>query len=141
MREFERLTATQLKEDSCCQRVTLAQYHTLLEIEELAQATTVVLSKQLGLAKSTLSRNIDNLVNIGLLERETHPSDRRFNLLSLTAKGQEVADRINRSNDKFYRQVFNGIAEERHVEVVDSFEELVLAMRKLQDRKGKAVEG
>ena len=131
---FERLTARQLKAESCCQGVTVAQCHPILEIEELGQATTGVLSKQLGLDKSTLSRTIDGLVNIGLVERVPHPTDRRFNLLSLTAKGQEVADRINQSNDCFFRQVFKEIGSNRHDDVIDNFEELVLAMRKTQNR-------
>ena len=45
------LTAQQLKEDSCCQGVTLAQCHTILEIEDLGRATSVELSKRLGLDK------------------------------------------------------------------------------------------
>ncbi len=137
LRLFERLTAQQLKEDSCCQGVTLAQCHSILEIEDLGQATTVELSKRLGLDKSTLSRTIDGLVNIGLLERVAHPTDRRFNLLSLTTKGQEVADRINQSNDDFYRRVFEDIESQRHVEVIDNFEKLVGAMRRHQDHLKK----
>jgi DNA-binding MarR family transcriptional regulator len=137
LRLFERLTAKQLKEDSCCQGVTLAQCHTILEIEDLGQATTVELSKRLGLDKSTLSRTIDGLVNIGLLERVAHPTDRRFNLLSLTTKGREVADQINQSNDDFYRRVFEGIESERHDEVIDNFEKLIWAMRRHQDHLNK----
>ena len=99
LRLFERLTANQTRQYSCCQGVTLAQCHTILEIEDLGQATSVELSKRLGLDKSTLSRTIDGLVSIGLAERAAHPTDRRFNLLSLTTKGQEVADQINQSNE------------------------------------------
>ncbi len=141
LRLFERLTAQQLKEDSCCQGVTLAQCHSILEIEDLGQATTVELSKRLGLDKSTLSRTIDGLVNIGLLERVAHPTDRRFNLLSLTTKGQEVADRINQSNDDFYRRVFEDIESQRHVEVIDNFEKLVGAMRRHQEKLKKEKKG
>jgi len=94
LRLFERLTANQIKQDSCCQGVTLAQCHTILEIEDPGQATTVELSKRLGLDKSTLSRTIDGLVNVGLVERVAHPSDRRFNMLSLTTGGQEGRQRI-----------------------------------------------
>ena len=133
LRLFERLTANQIKLDSCCQGVTLAQCHTILEIEDLEQATSVELSKRLGLDKSTLSRTIDSLVNIGLVERVAHPTDRRFNLLSLTAKGQEVADHINQSNDDFYRRVFEGIESDRHDEIIDNFEKLVWAMNRHQD--------
>jgi len=137
LRLFERLTANQIKQDSCCQGVTLAQCHTILEIEDLEQATTVELSKRFGLDKSTLSRTIDGLVNIGLVERVAHPTDRRFNLLSLTAKGQDVADHINRSNDDFYRRVFDWIESERHGEVIANFEKLVWAMLRHQDHLKK----
>ena len=129
---FERLTAQQLREDSCCQGVTLAQCHTILEIEDMVQATTVELSKRLGLDKSTLSRTVDGLVNIGLLERAPDPKDRRFNRLSLTGKGQEVADQINQANDEFFREVFDGIEGERHDEVIDNFETLVRALYRYQ---------
>ena len=137
LRLFERLTAGQMKEDSCCRGVTLAQCHTVLEIEDMGRATIDELSKRLGLDKSTLSRTVDGLVNIGLLERAPHPNDRRFNLLSLTTKGQEVADQINQSNDDFYRRVFDGIASERHDEVIDNFEKLVWAMRRHQEHLKK----
>ena len=134
LRMFERLTAGQLKEDSCCHGVTLAQCHTILEIEELVQATTVELSKRLGLDKSTLSRTIDGLVNLGLIERISHPTDRRFTPLALTSKGREVADRINQSNDTYYNQVFESIETESHDDVIKNFERLVLAIRSHKDR-------
>jgi DNA-binding MarR family transcriptional regulator len=137
LRLFERLTAAQLKEDSCCHGVTLAQCHTILEIEELGQATTVELSKRLGLDKSTLSRTIDGLVNIDLIERVAHPTDRRFTLLALTSRGQKVADRINHSNDDYYNQVFENIETESQEAVIKHFEKLVLAIRSHQDRLKK----
>ena len=137
LRLFERLTANQIKQDSCCQGVTLAQCHTILEIEDPGQATTVELSKRLGLDKSTLSRTIDGLVNVGLVERVAHPSDRRFNMLSLTTGGQEVADRINQANDDFYNRVFEGIEGASHDEVIDNFEKLVWAMHRQQDHLTK----
>lgn len=89
------------------------------------------------MGKSTLCRTIDGLVNTGLVERVPHPTDRRFNFLSLTAKGQEVVDRINHSNDYFYRKVFQDIEAEGHDEVIDNFEKLVLATRKYQNRFDK----
>ena len=137
LRLFERLTARQLKEDSCCRGVTLAQCHLILEIEDLGRATTVTLSRQLGLDKSTLSRTVDGLVNIGLVKRIPDPADRRFNRLSLTEKGQEVADHINQSNDEFYRRVFGGIESAGHDEVIENFEKLVWAMQRHRDNLKK----
>jgi DNA-binding MarR family transcriptional regulator len=137
LRRFQRLTADRLREDSCCQGVTLAQCHTILEIEELGQAAAVELSKRLGLDKSTLSRTIDGMVNSGLVDRIPHPTDRRFTLLTLTALGQEAADRINQSNDDYYTQVFKQIETESHDTVINSFEKLVLAIRSHQSRVEK----
>lgn len=138
LRLFERLTAQQLKEDSCCQGVTLAQCHTILEIEALGQATTVEIAKRLGLDKSTLSRTIDGLVNIGLVKRSTNPNDRRFTLLSLTKNGQQTADQINRSNDDYYGQVFKNIDTKKHDEVMTNFELLALSMQKHQNSLNEA---
>jgi len=116
----------------------LAQCHTLLEIEELAgQATTAELSKQLELDKSTLSRTIHGLVEGLLVRRIPHPTDRRFTLLALTDQGQNVCDRINRSNDRYFRGVFEGIAVERRAEVIDCFELLVSALQGYRKGVGK----
>lgn len=137
LRQFERLTAHQLKEDSCCQGVTLAQCHTLLEIEELGQASIVTLTKRLGLDKSTLSRTIDGLVNISLVERIAHPSDRRFVLLTLTDQGRSICRRINRLNDEYYSRVFDGIAVDKHEDVITYFDMLVSALQRYQKDKSK----
>ena len=133
LRRFERLTEHQLKADSGCQGVSMAQCHTLLEIEELGRTTTVELSRRLGLDKSTLSRTIEGLVSTGLVKRRPHPSDRRFTLLSLSQKGCRTADRINQANDRHYHQVFVNIHPDRHVRVVEHFGELVSAKQTHHD--------
>ncbi len=76
LRQLERLIDSQQK--FCCNGVTLAQCHALLEVEELGQATTGQLADSLNLDKSTLSRTIDGLVNLRLLERLSDPKDRRI---------------------------------------------------------------
>lgn len=129
MRRFERLIEQHLKDNSCCQGVSMAQCHTILEIEALKHATTGELAKRLGLDKSTLSRTVDGLVNIGLVERCPHPSDRRFTLLVLSQKGQKVADRINQANDQYYGQVFATIKSDRHERIINHFGDLVAAMQ------------
>lgn len=138
LRLFERLTAAQLKEDSCCHGITLSQCHTILEIEALGQATIVALVRRLDLDKSTLSRTIDGLVNMGLVDRIPHPTDRRFMLLSLTQQGLATADRINRSNDAYFENVFQEIPAEDRDDVINHFEQLATAMWQRKDNlKGK----
>ena len=134
LRSFERLTNLQLK--SCCSGVSLAQCHVLLKIEELGQATTVQLAQRLGLDKSTLSRTIDGLVDIRLVDRLPNPSDRRFTPLSVTEQGKAVCNAINRTADDYYGRVFKNIPQEKHEAVIKNLSLLVQALLNEENLQG-----
>ena len=51
-----------------------------------------LLGKYLGLQKGSLTTLLDSLENMDLIERNSHPDDRRKLLLSLTSKGNEFRD-------------------------------------------------
>ena len=52
------------------------------------------LSASLGVSKQAVSQVIDVLVNRGLLDRNTDPSDRRRITVGLTERGHEVVTAI-----------------------------------------------
>ncbi len=128
LRRFEQLVAAQLKGSGCCSGVTLAQCHALLEIEARRELSLSELAQQLGLDKSTLSRTIDGLVNIGLVARATDTADRRSVRLSLTAQGRSTCDLINTNNDALYARVLSRIDPERRQAVFEAFQTLVDSM-------------
>ena len=128
LRRFERLIAGQLKGSSCCNGVTLAQCHALLEIEARGHAGLNELARNLGLDKSTLSRTVDGLVNTGLAERASNDQDRRSIQLSLSPQGKSICDRINEGNDQLFFRVFERIEPANRRRVLDSFQELVNAL-------------
>ena len=128
LRRFEQLISHHLKENGCCDGVTLAQCHTLLEIDDVGETTIGDLSKKLGLDKSTLSRTVEGLVNIGLVKRDVHPKDRRFTLLKLTDQGIEISTRINEENDQYFSDVFERIPSESHLPLNHCITLLVDAM-------------
>lgn len=127
LRQLERLIASQLKEDTCCHGVSIAQCHCLLAVELLDLPSQNELADHLGLEKSTLSRTVEGLVKIGLLQRNMDESDRRIVRIGLTAQGQLTCDAINQTNDDLYGRVLEGmdIAQEQ---VVTVFAEIVRAM-------------
>lgn len=137
LRHFERLTSERLKNDCCCRGVSLAQCHTLLEIEQLKQTTTRTLSERMRLNASTLSRTVDGLVGIGLVQRSPHPSDRRITLLSLTEHGERTCERLNRANDRYYGEVMTSIPEAEREALVRSLENLVAALMEHQPAAGR----
>jgi DNA-binding MarR family transcriptional regulator len=123
LRRFERLN--QLLNNSCCKGITLAQCHVLLEIEELGEATTIQLAKNLMLDKSTLSRTVDKLVERGLVQRKQHPTDRRFITLVLKKEGMKTCGEINQANDNTYTNILSNLTENEADEILKNFEQLV----------------
>ncbi len=123
LRKFERLN--QILNNSCCKGVTMAQCHALLEIEELGEATTIQLAKNLLLDKSTLSRTVDNLVKRGLVERKQNPTDRRYTTLILTEEGIKICKEINQANDNTYRNILSELPQKEVEKVMKNFEQLV----------------
>lgn len=126
LRRFERLN--QALTSTCCRGVTMAQCHVLLEIEESRETTIAQLVQDLKLDKSTLSRTIEGLVRLGLVERKPHPTDRRYTLLGLSVSGKKVCDEINREGDQTYLRAFQKIPREKWAEIRSGFEALVEAM-------------
>lgn len=138
LRIFERLMTYQIK--CCCGGVTLAQCHALMEIESLGgQAATVQLAQNLNLDKSTLSRTIDGLVNIGLVERLPNTNDRRFLMISLTKQGKATCNTINSINDEYYLGVFQKIPKKNQNVVIDHFALLTHAFQEYEKQRDKEI--
>lgn len=128
LRAFEQLTSFQA--DICCLGVTVAQCHTLLEIEHLGEATIGGLAESLKLDKSTLSRTVDSLVKLGLVERIQDPQDRRYLNTRLTPEGKRTCKLINKENDAFYRRVLESIPTQQREEFLEAIHVFVDAMHK-----------
>lgn len=50
------------------------------------------IASRLGLSVAATGRNIDQLVRLGIVERQESPDDRRVKLVSLSPAGFEIAD-------------------------------------------------
>jgi DNA-binding MarR family transcriptional regulator len=70
--------------------VTASQGYTLLALPEQGGLTMNELSSAMGLANSTMTRMLDNLVGKKLASREHDESDRRIVRVGLTAEGRKV---------------------------------------------------
>jgi DNA-binding MarR family transcriptional regulator len=136
LRQFERLVITQFKDSGCCSGVSLAQCHALMDIDSRGPLTLLDLAQGLGLDKSTLSRTVDGLVNIGLVERRPHPHDRRSIQLLLTDQGQRTCNDINEKNDALFIRVINRMKPENRESVLTGFQALVECMAAETDGSG-----
>ncbi len=135
LRRFERLN--QLTNVTCCRGITLAQCHVLLEMEELIKTTTKQLSENLRLDKSTLSRTVEGLKKLGLVKRGAHAYDRRFTILTLTRKGKDKCDSLNKFNDTLYSNIFGKFPEKERESFFQNFDDMVQAMSEYCRETGK----
>jgi DNA-binding MarR family transcriptional regulator len=119
---------------SCCNGISFAQCHTLLEIENNLGISVSELAKNLSLDKSTTSRTVDGLVNIGLVDRQIPKDNRRMATLSLTAQGLKTCENINFFNDKYVAAAIEGFTNDELNVFLGLFEKLSLNMAKVRKK-------
>lgn len=124
LREMIRTLARKLgivdkSEASCC-GITMSQCHAILEVARQEPVSLQVLSMILGLDKSTVSRTVDSLVGMGILQRDPVPEDRRYVNLKLTDSGHVMVQQINLLMDDYYHNIYLAIPQERRDMVMDS---------------------
>jgi DNA-binding MarR family transcriptional regulator len=122
LRVVEREVEYQLKTQTNCCGVTLAQCHVLLELAEAGEASLTELSELLKLDASTLSRTVDGLVRQGHLNRIPDPQNRRSVRLTLTPGGKSKADFIDRSCNQSYQAVLRQVPKNKQAVLVESIE-------------------
>ncbi len=107
LRRLEYLAVAQLREDSSCHGITVAQCHCLLAVDQLGRPSQNEVAEWLCLDKSSLSRTVEGLVQIGLLVRVTDERDRRVYRLCLTEQGEKTCDVVNSANDAVYARALD----------------------------------
>ena len=61
--------------------------------------------------KPSMTRLIDNLVKVDMVERRSTPSDRRSNLIFLTERGRSIKENANEAVHETMKAAFAGIDE------------------------------
>jgi DNA-binding MarR family transcriptional regulator len=129
LRKFR--SALPLHLDNYCSDLglTYGQGDVLLEIEENGPTNLTGLSGKLGLDKSTLSRTVDGLVELGYVDRTCDPSDRRCNILTLTASGETACAEINAAGNECADDVLSRIPESQRAAALEGFRLMTGALR------------
>lgn len=117
---------------SCCNGISLAQCHTLLEVEKNTEISVSELANKLSLDKSTVSRTIDGLVNISLVDRIIPKENRRKAILNLTKNGKQVCNSINYTHDSYIKNMLDGFTASEQEEFLRLFKKLTGNMSDLR---------
>lgn len=134
IRIFEREIFVQ-NNASCCNGISLAQCHCLLEIEKNSEISISELAGQLSLNKSTISRTVEGLVNIGLVDRIIPKENRRKTVLTLTNNGMQVCATINSTHNHYIKNVIQNFSGKEQTELLNLFEKLSSSMANMRPDK------
>jgi DNA-binding MarR family transcriptional regulator len=72
----------------------------------------ITLGEELGIDKATMVKLIDKLESLKLVERNSHPEDRRVKLIQLTKKGHEKIDLIYKIGKQVEKEFLAPLSEE-----------------------------
>jgi DNA-binding MarR family transcriptional regulator len=115
-------------QEDCC-GLTTAQCHTLLEVGERGPISLNDLASYLGLDTSTLSRTVQGLVLLGLVDRQSNEKDRRSIVLSLTKAGRKVYDTIEHRYNDYFGRVMDLLPPEQRSSILEGIGAFADAVR------------
>jgi DNA-binding MarR family transcriptional regulator len=87
--------------------VSLVQSHILHEISRQHHPSIQQVAETLGLEITTCSRQVQSLVDAGLVKKTPYPHDRRIQILSLTEQGAHTADEIDKEINQYLNEIFS----------------------------------
>jgi DNA-binding MarR family transcriptional regulator len=104
--------------------VTSSQGEALLAFSEGSRASMNELSRSLGLANSTMTRMVENLVARGLVRRMEDDQDRRIVRVALTSEGRALQGSLKEARREIQRLIMTGLRAEDRIMVLKALEKL-----------------
>lgn len=119
---------------NCCtvddMEISLVQSHILYEIDRREWPSMQQVADALATDLSTFSRQVQNLMKIGLVTKVPSSADKRISVLDLTEEGQKVALAIQRDMEAHLDEIFSHMTEFEQDMVLQSIKLLNEAMAK-----------
>jgi len=113
---------------NCC-GLTVAQAATLDALRCDGPLRLSALGRRLGITPSTLTRNLDRLVDAGYVAREADADDARASRVLLTTAGRKAATKVERLEEAFARSVLERVPPARRQAALDGLFDLLCAVR------------
>ncbi|TLS51930.1 MarR family transcriptional regulator [Paenibacillus antri] len=116
------------KDGAQCCGISVVQSHIIYELYKRPNISLNDLSDMLAMDTSTLSRQVQQLVEGGYLSRLPDPKDRRYVLLSLTNSGEEQYVQIAETMETYIQDIFSYVPSDKKSQVIESLQILSEAM-------------
>lgn len=88
------------------------------------------LSRQMGLAKSTMTRIVNNMVREGWIDQVKDQRDKRLVNVRLTQEGKKMAETLGRSSQEYVQRILKHLPPDKIPQVVESLKWIVKSVGK-----------
>lgn len=129
VRALVRRFAISERADVFCCGMTIAQAATLETLRLEGPLRMGELGRRLGITPSTLTRNLQRLLDTGYVKRQADGTDGRAAVVALTASGRRQADKLESQEESFAGEILDRIDPEHRTAVVDRMADLLVAVR------------
>lgn len=109
--------------------LTPSQYAVLLLLDSHEGSRLTTVSDRLLLARSTITRIVDQLESAGLVRRESDPDDRRAQRVILTLEGEARRKAAQKSHDQSVERRLMTLDHEEHEQLVSLLGKLRQSLR------------
>jgi len=115
--------------------VTLPRFDLLAQLDKAPNGMTLgELSQRMMVSNGNVTGLAERLVEQGLLDRRASPTDRRAQLVSLTAEGRRMFRTMARTHEDWIADIFAGLAP-------DDIDTLMRLLAKTKDSARQAIGG
>lgn len=116
--------------------ITVSQGYGVLSLPEDGDLVMNALSDAMGVAGSTATRLIDQLVRKGLVTRTHDPKDRRIVRVALTRKGQTLRRELAKASAACFTHAFAEVPESERPTIVRVLESITQSLAEALDTVG-----
>ena len=129
VRALVRRFAVSERADVFCCGMTIAQAATLETLRLEGPLRMGELGRRLGITPSTLTRNLQRLLDTGYVRRDVDGDDGRAAVVTLTTAGRRQADKLERQEEWFAGEILERIDSAHREAVVERLADLLVAVR------------
>jgi len=113
--------------------LSFSQIIVLMRLYHGGKSDVSGIGEQLGITNAAASQSIDRLVNLGLIERNEDPEDRRVKQLVLTRKGQAVVRKSVEARSHWIESLTESLTPEQQQVTILALTLLTKAARATQE--------
>lgn len=127
--ELTALLGADMARDLRKRGLTEARVPVLWALGELGPSTQRALANRVGVSPRHITGLVDALAATGFVTRETHPTDGRAFLVTLTRNGNAEVESLRTAYNELARELFGNLAPERLADMVAGLHHVVLGLR------------